>query len=298
MKPSAQGQISQPFPIRMRRILAITAIVVLGLLALVFLGLRWLEPAMIYHPVSEIDTTPAQGGMAYREVEFPTADGETLHGWWIPAREEEDEAEADANTGPVLLFFHGNAGNREHRLYNVLGLHKAGIPVFIFDYRGFGGSSGTPSEAGLIRDGEAAHDWLRGEVGERPIVYFGRSLGGAVAANVALSRPAAGLILESTFTNIPRMARRVLPIPGIGLLVRSRFDALAAVGSLTLPLVIIHGDADELIPFSMGRELFAASASTDRAFHAVAGGRHNDTFERAGEAYYPWIASFLKRLTR
>ncbi len=276
----------------MRKKVVTTAIAVLGLAALFLLGLRFLEPAMIYHPISAVETTPAAGGMAYRDVEFPTEDGESLQGWWIPA-----PGDQEGNSGPVLLFFHGNAGNREHRLYNLQGLHKAGIPVFIFDYRGFGGSSGTPSEAGLLRDGEAAFDWLRGEVGEqRPIVFFGRSLGGAVAANVALRRPAAGLILESTFTNIARMARRVLPIPGIGLLVRSRFDALAAVAKLTLPLVIIHGEADELIPFSMGRALFAASGSTDRAFHAVPGGRHNDTFDRAGEAYYPWIASFLKRL--
>ncbi len=291
MKPSPKIRASQPIRIRMRKKVATTAIVVLGLLALVLLGLRWLEPAMIYYPIALVLDTPEDGGMVYRDVEFSTEDGETLKGWWIPA-----PGEVEGGSGAVLLFFHGNAGNREHRLYNVLGLHKAGIPVFIFDYRGYGGSSGTPSEEGLLRDGEAAYDWLRKEVGERPIVFFGRSLGGAVAANVALRRPAAGLILESTFTNIPQMARRVLPIPGIGLLVRSRFDALMAVGKLTLPLVIIHGDADELIPFSMGRTLFEASGSTDRAFHAVPGGRHNDTFDQAGEAYYPWIASFLKRL--
>ncbi len=275
----------------MRKKVATTAIVVLGLAALLLLGLRWLEPAMIYFPESAIRNTPAGGGMEYREIDFPTEDGETLKGWWIPAAGEEG-----GEAGPVLLFFHGNAGNREHRLHNLLGLHKVGIPVFIFDYRGYGGSSGKPSEEGLLRDGAAAYDWLRGEVGERPIVFFGRSLGGAVAANVALRRPAAGLILESTFSNIPEMARRVLPIPGIGLLVRSRFDTLAAVRKLTLPLVIIHGDADEMIPFSMGQALFETSGSTDRAFHAVPGGHHNDTYLTAGEAYFPWIVSFLKRL--
>ncbi len=267
-----------------------TVLLLLALgVGLLVVSMPWLEPLLTYHPVPFAGHTPAEAGLDYRDVRLRTADGETLHGWWIPA------ARSDL---PVLLFFHGNAGNREHRLHNLAGLHAAGISVLIFDYRGYGGSTGRPSEAGLIRDGEAAFDWLRAEVGDRPIVIFGRSLGGAVAARVALSRPPAGLILESTFTRAPDMAGRVLPLPGVRYLVRSRFDALAAVQTLRMPLLLIHGERDEIVPFAMGRRLLEAAVALDKTFHAVPGAHHNNTYVAAGPAYWQWLRGFLERVAR
>lgn len=260
-------------------------VAVAGLLGLLML----FEPAMIYHPEPEGAETPGQWGLPYRDVRLQTSDGETLHAWWLPR----PDAEA-----PVLLFFHGNAGNRGGRLHNLAGLWHAGIAVLIFDYRGYGGSSGRPSERGLLLDGEAAYDWLRAKVGQRPIFFFGRSLGGAVAARVALRRPAVALILESTFTSVPAMARATFPIPGIGRLVRSRYDALGAVRHLKVPLMVIHGQADELVPYRMGRALYEASPVAEKVFHAVPGGHHNDTYVQADEAYWAWLRVFMQRVLR
>ena len=193
----------------------------------------------------------------------------------------------------TLLFFHGNAGNREDRLHNLAGLWQAGISVLIFDYRGYGGSTGSPSEPGLVADGLAAFDWLADQVAPAPVVLFGRSLGGAVAAAVAGRRPAKGLILESTFTSARDMAGRVLPLPGVHLIVRARYDALAAVRDLRLPLLVIHGTADEIVPFAMGRRIFESAASPAKQFRQVPGGRHNDTYLVAGDAYYGWLRELL-----
>jgi hypothetical protein len=282
----------------MKRPMFTSLLVVLGAVALVALlgawGLRALEPLLIYHPTGAPRLTPRDAGLPHEEVRFATPDGETLQGWWLPAAPRGADRARPA-PGPVLLFFHGNAGSREHRLHNLQGLHRAGIPVFIFDYRGFGGSSGRPGEGGLIADGVAAHDWLRSRAGGAPIVFFGRSLGGAVAARVALQRPPAALILESTFTDAPAMAGRVLPLPGIGRIVRARFDALGAVRRLAMPLLMIHGEADEVVPLAMGRTLFQAAAAPDKTFRAVPGGMHNDTYVVAGEDYWRWIADFVAR---
>lgn len=273
-----------------RRVITTVAIVAGGLLLLV-VGLRWLEPYLTYFPSGAVEQTPADAGVDYEPVEIATADGETLQAWWIPA----PQAAPDA---PVLLFFHGNAGSREHRLHNLAGLHAAGIPVLIFDYRGYGGSSGKPSEMGLYRDGEAAYAWLRERAVGRPIVFFGRSLGAAVAARVAQGGPPAGLILESPFTSARAMASRVLPLPGIGLIAQARFDVLAAVSRLNIPLLVIHGERDEVVPFPMGRAVYDAAASPQKTFHAVPGGHHNDTYFLAGDDYWRWLRAFLDSLPR
>ncbi len=264
-------------------------ILLLVVLAVVVIGWLFslLERAMIYHPTPLVGISPSQWGLPAEEVKISTSDGETLEAWWIPV---------SGNGGPVLLFFHGNAGNRENRIHNLAGLWRAGISVLIFDYRGYGGSTGSPSEEGLMRDGLAAFDWLNGRLGGRPIVLFGRSLGGAVAAGVAAHRPVRGLILESTFTSVPEMARRVLPLPGIHLVTRSKFDALESVKGLKIPLLVIHGTADELVPFEMGRRIFDAAPGSGKIFRPVRGGHHNDTYDLAGEEYYRWMRNFLDPL--
>ena len=256
---------------------------VLGTLLIGWLVSR-LEQSMTYHPTPLAGISPDRLGLPYRDLRLKTEDGETLQGWWMP------RPEPDA---PVLLFFHGNAGNREDRLHNLAGLWQAGISVLIFDYRGYGGSTGSPSEPGLVADGLAAFDWLADQVAPAPVVLFGRSLGGAVAAAVAGRRPAKGLILESTFTSARDMAGRVLPLPGVHLIVRARYDALAAVRDLRLPLLVIHGTADEIVPFAMGRRIFESAASPAKQFRQVPGGRHNDTYLVAGDAYYGWLRELL-----
>lgn len=271
----------------------ITVLIVIPVLAVLFvLAMRWLEPRMIYFPGPPPERTPADAGMRFEEVQFTARDGETLKGWWLPAR----------NSGaPVMLYFHGNAGTREDRLEILQGMVNAGISVFIFDYRGYGGSSGRPSEAGLILDGEAAFDWLAGHLGGVPVFLLGHSLGGAVAAQTALTRKSAGLILESAFTSVPDMAQRTLPLPRalLRMLVKTRFNNREALRQYKGPLLIIHGDMDEVVPFWMGKALFEASATpatpVGKRFQAVAGGHHNDIMLVAGAEYWRWLREFAAR---
>lgn len=267
--------------------LATLLLVGLALLGLLGWGLTRMQGVMLFHPEPLSGVDPAGLGLTCETVSIDVYDGTTLGAWWCPAADE---------GRPALLFLHGNAGNREGRLHNVRGLQEAGISVLIVDYRGYGESSGIPSEGGLIRDALAAYDWLAERVAPRPVAIFGRSLGGVLGALVARERNAAGLILESTFTSLRDVTRHVLPVPMLHLLVRSRLDALRAVRGLTLPLLVIHGTDDELVPVAMGRALHAASPVPRKQLREVPGGRHNDTYLKAGPAYFQWIREFLDGL--
>ena len=245
------------------------------------------ERAFIYYPVRELTGTPASFGLAYRDVWFQADDGVRLHGWLIPGARP-----------TTLLWSHGNAGNIGHRLDNIREIHqRLGIGVFIFDYRGYGQSEGSPTEAGLYRDARAAREALvrDGGVPSERIVYFGRSLGAAVALELALAHPPRGLILESPFLSVQAMANRTLP--GSGYLFKSRFDSLARIGRLRAPLLILHGDADEVVPYEHGRRLWEA-ASEPKAFYTIARARHNDTYLVGGRDYWEAWRKFLHALER
>lgn len=267
----------------------ITVLIMIPVLAVLFvLAMRWLEPRMIYFPGPPPAHSPADAGLRFEEVNFSTRDGQTLMGWWLPARDSD---------APVLLYFHGNAGTREDRLEILQGMVNAGFSVFIFDYRGYGGSSGRPSEAGLILDGEAAFDWLDRRTRGGPVFLLGHSLGGAVAAQTALTRNSAGLILESAFTSVPEMARRTLPFPQalLRILVKTQFNNRAALRRYQGPLLILHGDMDEVVPFWMGGALFEEATTAEKRFQAVAGGHHNDIVLAAGADYWRWLREFAAR---
>ncbi len=262
----------------------------LALIVLVIGLLVWgcretVERALIYVPTRELAGTPASLGLAYQEVWFQAEDGVRLHGWLIP--------------GPrpvTLLWFHGNAGNISHRLDNIRQIHdRLGIAVFIFDYRGYGRSDGSPTEAGLYRDARAAREALVGSLGVPPgqIVYFGRSLGAAVALDLALTHPPFGLILESPFLSVQAMANRTLP--GSGFLFKTRFDSLAKIRRLRIPLLVAHGESDEVVPHEHGRRLFEA-ASEPKAFYTIPGARHNDTYLVGGSEYWEAWRKFLDGL--
>lgn len=259
----------------------------LALLGLLSWGLTRMQGVMLFHPRPLSGLDPAREGVTCETVAISVHDGTTLGAWWCPT---EDQGR------PALLFLHGNAGNREGRLHNVRGLQEAGISVLIVDYRGYGESSGIPSEGGLIRDALAAYDWLAERVAPRPVAIFGRSLGGVLGALVARERQPAGLIVESTFTSLGAITRHVLPVPALHLLVRSRLNTLAAIRELDLPLMVIHGAGDELVPVEMGRALYDASPSAHKVWHEVPDGQHNDTYFKAGPAYFQWMRAFLDGL--
>ena len=259
-----------------------TLLFALGVFVLGWLLLRF-ETHQLYFPTPLRGESPEQWGLHPEEVPVTTGDGEKLNAWWLPS---------DRSGGPVLLFLHGNAGNREDRLPILKGLYPTGLSTLILDYRGYGGSSGTPTEDGLIQDGLAAYDWLAASQPGRPILLFGESLGGAVAAQVALRRTPAGLILASAFTSVPDLAERLYPVPGLRRIVRTQFNTLAALRRLQLPLLIIHGERDEIVPFDMGETLMRESASPSKTLYAVPNAHHNDAYFVAGEDYWRWVREF------
>jgi pimeloyl-ACP methyl ester carboxylesterase len=230
--------------------------------------------------------TPRSVGIDYEDAFLTTSDGVLIHGWFVPHE----------NAASAVLWLHGNAGNISGRVDELRGWHDAGFSIFILDYRGFGISAGKPSEPGLLADAEAALDYLIGRSGNEKTVVFGQSLGGTVAAQLAEKRSddVAALILEATFTSVRAMAFRSFPVPGIGRVFRSRYDALSAVSRLTMPKLIIHGTRDTTVPFRMGR-VIAAKAAPPVEFFAVEGAGHNLLGQTAGEAYFDRIAEFIAR---
>jgi fermentation-respiration switch protein FrsA (DUF1100 family) len=247
--------------------LAVRALQLCGGLLLLYGALRFLEWKMIYFPRAEVEATPDLLGLKFEDITFIAEDGVKLNGWWVP----------HAQARGTLLHCHGNAGNLGHRVELAARLHQLGVNVFLFDYRGYGKSCGRPSERGLARDARAAYEFVRAQYGDAerpPILLHGQSLGGAVAAQLALEKKVRGLILESAFTSVPDMARQLYPGLPLHRLIMTRFDTLAHVTQLTIPKLIAHSPDDEVVPFEMGRRLFAAAAPP-KQFVALTGG-HND----------------------
>lgn len=261
---------------------AAAVVVGLGLLAGCEDGV---ERHFLYFPMQGLEATPATYDLAFEEIRFEAADGVRLHGWFVPAQ----------GARATLLWLHGNAGNISHRVHNLRLFHDAlRINVFLFDYRGYGLSEGRPSEAGLLQDGEAAWRVLQGrpDVDPRAIVLFGRSLGAAVAAELAARVKPAALILETPFTSLLDMARHHYWFLPVRWLVRSRYDTLGAVRRVRVPVLVLHGDADEIVPFDMGEQVFAA-APEPKAFYRIPGASHNDTYVVGGKAYLEALRAFL-----
>jgi uncharacterized protein len=238
---------------------------------------------LLYFPSRAAVLTPA----AAADVTFETDDGERLHAWWVPARSR--------TLGHVLLC-HGNAGNIGDRRPHVDLLADAGFDVLAFDYRGYGRSSGKPSEQGLYRDARAARAALLGrpEVDAVRVIYLGESLGGSVALALALERPPAGLILQSAFTSVRDIARVHYPfIPPA--LVPDAFPSLRLIGGLRAPLLVLHGERDEIVPLIYG-EALADAAPEPKRIHIVRGAGHNDLLARAATEWTRAIVEWAREL--
>lgn len=227
------------------------------------------------------DVPPPPDGV--EDVTFEASDGVPLRAWYWPGTRD-----------TTLVLFHGNAGHRADRLEWMRPLHVLGWGVFLVDYRGYGGSGGSPTEQGLYTDGEAAADYLRGR-GLQKLVYFGESLGCGVAVETAVRRPAAGLICQAGAASLVAVGKRAYPWLPVGLLMRDRYEAAARIGEARCPILCIHGTADATIPIAMGKELFDA-AREPKAWYAIEDAGHGDLSEVGGAAYYERVHEFLEKL--
>jgi hypothetical protein len=241
------------------------------------------QSRLIYFPTGEYAFTPAGIGLDFEDLTLETGDGVAIAAWYVP----------HPTAKGSVIFCHGNAGNISDRVDSINALHRMGLNVLIFDYRGYGRSEGRPSEKGTYKDADAAWRYLVETRGESPdrIVLFGRSLGGAVAIELAGRNRPAALVVESTFTSLVDIGRLHYSLLPVRLVLRYRYDSICRVASLACPKLFIHGSGDTLIPFANGRELFAAAAQP-KQFMETPGGHNQSGFMYSPE-YTDRLATFL-----
>lgn len=256
--------------------------VVLGLVLLNgFMYLR--QPSMIFYPSREMVAKPSDWGLEYSDVQLVSGDGVALHGWYIP----------HPGAQRAVLFLHGNGGNISHRGDSVPIFHRLGFNVLIIDYRGYGQSKGRPSEAGLYQDAASAWRYLTEtrEFAHQDIVIFGRSLGGAVAAQLASQVDAGALILESTLSTARDFAASAFPFLSHVLYVRYDFNSAARLQQVNYPVLVLHSPADQIMPYRLGEKLYAA-AREPKQFVALRGD-HNSGFLLSQPGYEQALGEFI-----
>jgi len=248
-----------------------------------------LVESMIFYPTKGVAITPEQLGVSGEEVFFTTEDGVRIHAFYLPA----------PGARRALLFLHGNAGNASHRLPNAADLVQLECSVLVIDYRGYGLSEGRATEAGVYADARAGLGHLVEQRGfpESRVIVFGRSLGGAVAVDLAQERKLAGVILESTFPSIADVVADGLGGAWLGALAGRRFDSASKIGRIRAPLLYFHGDRDEVIRYELGRRLFDV-APEPKAFETIHGAGHNDLTQVGGRPYFERIRKFLDEISR
>lgn len=267
-------------------ILTRVAIVLIALKLIVW----WLEPRMAFFPMRGVQETPADAGVPYRDVKIATADGETLHAWWLE------------RTAPraQVVFFHGNGGNLSLWL-DILGeLWRRGFSVFAVDYRGYGSSSGTPSERGLYRDAEAAVKVFVEQFRQpgSPVIYWGRSIGAPVAAHAASHMPPDALVLETPMPDVRAVLRTNPVLWGLSFLSSYEFPTTRLLDQYRGPLLVVHGDADSIVPFEAGKAVYELAPTSEKTFVSIAGGDHNDLHITSPALYWAAIDRFVLSLSR
>ena len=263
----------------------IAFVVVAGTIALAWVFQR----TLIYFPFGDVPG-PRDVGLARAEaVTFPTADGLTLRGWFVPSI-------GSSHTYTVLVF-NGNAGNRAYRAPLAASLQQQGLQVLLFDYRGYGGSEGKPTEAGLRADAQAAHRYLveRDDVEASRLIYFGESLGTALAIALAAEYPPAGVVLRSPFPSLVEVGQTHYPFLPVRFLLQDRYAAMDDITRVTCPVLVLAGDRDRIIPLGLSRRLYEAATSM-KELVIVAGADHNDFELLAGAEMLAAIKRFLAQL--
>ena len=263
----------------MKRVLArmLLWIIILpvGLYVVLAAFLYFNQRRLAFVPSRDLTVLPSDVGLSYEDIFIEVADGERIHGWYFPVE----------GGSVVTMLCHGNAGNISHRLETAEFLTSLGVSVLFFDYRGYGQSDGKPSEENAYADAEAAHRWLTSDKGfqAEQVLIFGRSLGGAVAVELATRVPCRALIVESSFSSITDVGKRMFPYMPVGLLLTFKFDSASKIATLNCPKLITHSPDDEIVPYDLGRRLFEAAAEP-KQWVELSGG-HNDRDYFRDQAY-------------
>jgi len=261
--------------------------VVGALIIVCFLHLyfRYFEWKNIYYPTREISMTPESIDLSFEDVFFETDKHIKLNGWYVSCK----------NATSTVLFCHGNAGNISDRLDSIDIFHNLGLNVFVFDYRGYGRSKGFSTEKGTYLDAMAAYNWLilKKKQDENKVIIFGRSLGGAIAIDLAAKINKGLLISESAFTSIIDIGKEFYPFLPIKYCASTKYDSIQKIKNVKIPKLIIHSENDEIIPFHHGEKLFKAALSP-KQFYKMHGG-HNDGFIVMDKEYKDTIRNFIKK---
>jgi uncharacterized protein len=248
---------------------------------------RAIESSFAFFPAPGETTTPEDFGIRFERVTLTSSDGVTLRGWSMP----------QASPRARILYFHGNGGNLSVWAPILAGIHRRGYAIHAFDYRGYGASTGRPSEQGLYGDVEAAVEWPWGpEAAKAPIVYWGRSLGTTMAAYAAARRAPDAVILESGFADARSLLRDSPLMAFLGLFSSYRFPTAAWLEAVRSPVLVLHGDRDSVIPFAAGRTLFERIAGP-KQFVTIEGGDHNDTEPPDSRFYWSAIDAFIASIS-
>jgi fermentation-respiration switch protein FrsA (DUF1100 family) len=278
----------------MRVVLMLLAVAVAVLLVV---GLLWSQQRrLIYLPAPRAVPPAAAVLPAAEEVSFKTADGLRLAGWFVPpVHRGSPSGGLRGAKPPAVLVCNGNAGNRSLRAPLAAALARAGLAVLLFDYRGYAANPGRPTEEGLAADARAALAYLaaRPDVDPARLVYFGESLGAAVALRLAVERPPAALVLRSPWASLTEVGRRLYPWLPVSLLLADRYDSLGRVGRLAAPLLVVAGERDGIVPAAHSRRLFDAAPQPKR-FVLLPGADHNDLDLLAGERLLAELQAFLR----
>ena len=245
------------------------------------------QRTLIYFPLDQVPLPSAVGLAEVETVTFPTEDGLVLSGWFVSNR-------SGAAASGTVIVFNGNAGNRAYRAPLAVTLRDAGYQVLLFDYRGYGGNGGAPTEPGLMADARAARAYLlgRADVDASRLVYFGESLGSAVAIGLAVEHGPAAMVLRSPFTSLVDVGRVHYPFLPVTLLLRDRFASLDAIGDVVCPVLVIAGDQDRIVPVGQSRRLYDA-VRAPKELVIMAGADHNDTELGAGAEMMTAVVRFL-----
>jgi len=246
-----------------------------------------LEPRLTFFPIRGNETDPNEMGISVKEIPIQTMDEETVHTWLL----EHSEPKVD------VLFFHGNGGNLSLWKEFMLNLHRHSLTVFALDYRGYGKSTGSPTEEGLYQDAEAflRHYWNKIHEPDRKVVYWGRSLGSAIAAYATTVRKPDAVILEASFPSKYSLLDHYPVLKVLGMFSEFKFSTADFLDGVSRPVLIIHGTQDKVVPLRQGQLLYDR-LETEKYFHTISAG-HNNLHQMDPDSYWEHIDRLIDKIT-